>query len=158
MPLESVGTALFTDIFLLTVAFPVHVRLHTNCLTYHGSLAPKLFMSMMKLPSDSGGRPHALITFKCYTEANSEFRYTGVVLLVGIPMRVGNASADQTLDTYILIYFLKINNETNAFIIMVTPFNHWYCSLHCSKISEQLIITQFKKYGSKPYKVPLLEI
>lgn len=81
MLLESVGTALFTDIFLLTVAFPVHVRLHTNCLTYHGSLAPKLFMSMMKLPFDSGGRPHALITFKCYTEANSAFRYTGVLLV-----------------------------------------------------------------------------
>lgn len=36
---------------------------------------PKLFMSMMKLPFNSGGRPHALITFKCYTVANSEFRY-----------------------------------------------------------------------------------
>jgi hypothetical protein len=78
-----VGTALFTDIFLLTVAFPVHVRLPPNCLTYHGSLAPKAIYVNDETALRFRRRPHALITFKCYsTLPNSEFLYECVVLAV----------------------------------------------------------------------------
>lgn len=33
--LSGAETVPFTDVFLLTLAFPVHIRLPSNCLTYH---------------------------------------------------------------------------------------------------------------------------
>lgn len=36
----SLKTIPFTDVFLLTLAFPLHMRLHPDCLTYHGRFRP----------------------------------------------------------------------------------------------------------------------